>query len=313
VVVVVVVGGGDVVVVVGASVVVSSVVVVHVVVVVVSVVAGGESAKAVATPTAKRSAAPMPAIPCFSGIARIMFAIQRRHTHTDALNPDWSSALADRPSGGRVEERDERLPFGAQERDERGRSDQLRGAIPRARLGTDVPGRSPPEQARAEHQERGAALQDERSVWKVGELHRVQAVSACPRVETLAVELCVDRVRSGLARVERAPHPREVLVVRTAAERAGPVAGGERRCLVQEEELGEATGLEERVAPPAPEREAARDPALSAVAASQVAAPVVEAAAISVHESARRFGDELAERGHPIADRHAVSVAARLS
>jgi hypothetical protein len=168
-------------------------------------------------------------------------------------------------------------------------------------------------QVRAEHQVRGAALQDERPVWKVGEFRNVQPMSACSRIEALAVELRVDRVRSGLAGMELAPRLHQVLVIGATAERAGPMSGGERRRLVQEEELGEATGPEKRVSPPAPEFEAARDPTLSVVAAQEVATRIVEAAAIAVHQPTCRFGDQLAEWSHPIAKRHDLSVAVRVS
>jgi len=62
--------------------------------------------------------------------------------------------------------------------------------------------------------------------------------------------------------VEVAPDLAEARVVRVPAERAGPVPGGERRCLVEEEELGELAGLQQRTALPAAELELTGDPTL---------------------------------------------------
>src|SRR5690242_20493538 len=91
--------------------------------------------------------------------------------------------------------------------------------------------------------------------------------------DPLLVQLRVDRVRS--------LHPEELaetVVVLTAAERARPMTGCERRRLVQEEQLRELPGPEERRAPPAAELEPAGDPALRRVAAPDPPLGVVEAA-----------------------------------
>ena len=60
------------------------------------------------------------------------------------------------------------------------------------------------------------------------------------RRDALAVQLEVDRVGSGLARMELAPDLAQAHVVGAPAERARAMAGGERRHLVEEEQLGEA-------------------------------------------------------------------------
>ncbi len=77
----------------------------------------------------------------------------------------------------------------------------------------------------------------------------------------LLVELRVDRIRARLARMKLAPELAEPGVVLAPAERAGPVPGGEGRRLVEEEELGEAARLEQRLAVPTAELEPAGDPA----------------------------------------------------
>ena len=95
--------------------------------------------------------------------------------------------------------------------------------------------------------------------------------------------------------MECAPDLGEALVVRVAAQRAGPMACGERGHLVEEEELRELAGLEERAALPTAELEAAGDPAPAVEAPADASAGVVEAPAVPVDEPARRIGDELAE------------------
>ena len=72
--------------------------------------------------------------------------------------------------------------------------------------------------------------------------------------------------------------------------------GRERGRLVEEEELRELAGLEQRPALPAAELEPAGDPALPVVAPPDLALRVVEAAAVPVDEPTRRVGDQLAER-----------------
>ena len=84
------------------------------------------------------------------------------------------------------------------------------------------------------------------------------------RVDSLAMELRVHRVRPDLPRMQLAPQHPEPVVVLTTAERARAVTGGERGRLVEEEELCELAGLKERPALPAAELEPARDPPLTA-------------------------------------------------
>src|SRR5262245_34379740 len=118
------------------------------------------------------------------------------------------------------------------------------------------------------------------------------------------MELGVDRVRPSVSRMELDPDLEEPVVVVAAAERAGAVPGGERGRLVEEEQLGEAAGPEQRAAPPALELEPAGDPALAVVPPADAARLVVQASAIPVDEAARRVGDQLAERRDPVLERH---------
>src|SRR6188508_3312358 len=104
--------------------------------------------------------------------------------------------------------------------------------------------------------------------------------------------------------MELAPQLPEANVVLAAAERAGAMACRERGRLVEEEELRELAGLQQRAALPASELEPARDPALHAEPLPDATGVVVQAAAVPVDEAARRVGDELAERRHAVLKRH---------
>jgi hypothetical protein len=85
------------------------------------------------------------------------------------------------------------------------------------------------------------------------------------------------------------------------------VAGRERGRLVEEEELGEASRLQQRVPAPAAELEPAGDPALRRPAPADPPGGVVQAAAVAVDEAARRIGDQLAERRDPVLQRHSLN------
>jgi hypothetical protein len=108
--------------------------------------------------------------------------------------------------------------------------------------------------------------------------------------------------------MEASPDLREADVVLAAAKGARTMTCCERRRLVEEEELGEAAGLEEGRPLPAAELEAARDPAPAVVATPDAASLVVEAASVPVHEPASGVGDQLARRGDAVPKRHPASV-----
>ena len=126
--------------------------------------------------------------------------------------------------------------------------------------------------------------------------------------DALGMELLVDSVRSDRARMESRPELGKADVVVPPAERAGTMPGGERRRLVEEEELCEPSRLEQRSPPPASELEAAGDPALSGVPSPDPTCLVMKAAAVPVDEATRRIRDELAQRRHPVLQRHSDTV-----
>src|SRR5438876_6848081 len=101
-----------------------------------------------------------------------------------------------------------------------------------------------------------------------------------------------------------APDRTQPPVVLAPAQRACAVAGGERRRVVEEEELGEAPGLEQRSAMPAAEPEPARDPPLPVVAAADASIVVVQAAAVAVDETARGIGNQVAQWCDAVLQRH---------
>ena len=132
----------------------------------------------------------------------------------------------------------------------------------------------------------------------------MEPVPARAGIDAFRVQLRVDRVRAHLAGMQVAPDLAKAHVVLPPAQRAGTMPGGERGRLVEEEELGEAAGLEQRPPQPAAELEPAADPALAVVAPADAARFVMEAAAISVDQATRRVCDQLAERCDPVLEGH---------
>ena len=122
--------------------------------------------------------------------------------------------------------------------------------------------------------------------------------------DALPVKSRIDRVRARVPWMKPRPDREETPVILAAAEGARTVSGGESRSLVEEEELGKAPGLHQRMPMPASKREPAGDPALAVVAAANAPARVVQAAAVPVDEAAGGVGDQLAERRDPVLQRH---------
>ena len=93
---------------------------------------------------------------------------------------------------------------------------------------------------------------------------------------------------------------------RAATFPAGPVAGGKRRRLVEEEQFGVASRRHD-LALAAFERQRADDPRLVLPAADAEAARAVMQDAAIAHEIAlRRVGDDLAQRRHAVLQSHAA-------
>ncbi len=183
-----------------------------------------------------------------------------------------------------------------------------------ARIGTsprlDVAARCPVEEPSAPDQPRLAVLDDERSVGQAVVRRGVTTLPARRGIDPLAVQLLVHRVGTVLAWMQRAPDLDEAVVVGSATERTRAVSGCERGRLVEEEQLGEAAGLQQRRAMPAAEREPARDPPPDSEPPADVPLVVVQAAAVSVDEAASGIGDEVAEGSDAILSRHGVGTVA---
>src|SRR5438034_8408177 len=103
--------------------------------------------------------------------------------------------------------------------------------------------RRPAQQIRTEHQPGLVLAQDERAVGELIEGRIVSELRARAGVDALGVELCVDRVDADLTGPKLTPDRDEAVVVLASAECAGSVTGGERRRLVEEEQLGEPARL----------------------------------------------------------------------
>jgi hypothetical protein len=144
-------------------------------------------------------------------------------------------------------------------------------------------------------------VEDERARRERRRLRVVQ-----PPVTT--VEPLVVKTRVDLVGTPRSDELEEQLVVGSTAERARPVTRGERGRLVEEEELGEAAGLEQRRAMPVLEPQPARDPSPPGVGAPDGSVRVVETTPVAVHEAARRVGDQLTQRRDTVAERHAPTL-----
>jgi hypothetical protein len=199
-----------------------------------------------------------------------------------------------------VQQRHDRRPARTQDRDERRRRDQHRALARRPRRAGGVARRRPAQQVRAADEPRRPVAQDERAVGQLAELGVLVALGARGGGEALAVELRVDRVRARLSGMPLGPERAEAVVVGAATERARPVAGGEGGRLVEEEQLREASRLEQRRPAPAAELQAARDPTAPGVAAANAPVGVVQAAAIAVDQPEGGVRDELRERGDAV-------------
>ncbi len=155
--------------------------------------------------------------------------------------------------------------------------------------------RRPPQQLVGPHDPRVIVHQHEGAVGKLIEKRIVVTLAASVWVDAFQMELGIDRVSPFLPRMKVAPELDEALVVRVAAKRARTVAGGERRCLVEEEELRELSGLEQRASVPSPELELTGDPPLAIEAPADATMFVVETATVAVDEPASRDCDKLTQ------------------
>ena len=177
-------------------------------------------------------------------------------------------------------------------------------APPRPRSAGHVARRCPAQHALAGHEVRILTVDDEGSVREPSDRRRVTSLPACRGVNTLGVKLSVHRIGTDLRGVHRAPDRREADVVLAPAQGARAVARGERGRLVQEEQLGEAAGLQQGRPMPVAEAKPARDPPRAGGATTDAAVVVVEAPTVPVHEPARWIGDELTEGGDAVLQRH---------
>jgi len=201
-----------------------------------------------------------------------------------------------------MQKRDDSIPAGAEDLDERGRRDHLHPAL-RTRAPLGIARRRPTPDFQPEDQQRFTFVQHEDSFGKILRAHIVHTLRTI-LTDSLAMELLVDGVSSRLLRVECAPKLAEPDVVLVTAQRARAVSGRERCRLVQEEQLGELPRLQERQAVPTAELEPAGDPPPAVVAPPDPTLIVVETSAVAVDKAARGVRDQLTARRDPVAERH---------
>jgi hypothetical protein len=140
----------------------------------------------------------------------------------------------------------------------------------------------------------------------------VEALGAARR-DPVGMKDAVDIVDSTLiAATYLGPKVAEAHEVFAAALRAGAVASGQGRRLVQEEQLGEPTRTEQWPAA-ALELEPTGDPSTNLPRADQLAVLVVEDAAVSEEQPTSFRRDDLSERRDPIAQRHGATWYSRQS
>jgi hypothetical protein len=202
-----------------------------------------------------------------------------------------------------MDERHKWPPAEAKHGDERGWRDHLGVRTARSANARHIPTRCPREELRAQHEMRGSASQDERTIGEIVERRVVVTLRARVGIDAFQVKLRVDRVGpAGPRELE------ETDVILAATERARTVPGGERRDLVEKEELGEPPRLQQRLTVPTAELQLTRDPALAVVTAANLPVAVVETTAVAVDQPARRIRDELAERRDAVLEWHEESL-----
>jgi hypothetical protein len=166
-----------------------------------------------------------------------------------------------------------------------------------------VPGRGPAVQAAVIGQPEFLVMDDEDAIGQFTEQGRVGDTGPVGKA-ALPVQQLVDVVRRGFRGkgAGRRPGRPERLVGGVAAFCAGPVPGGQRDGLVEEEQFGVAAGPHEGP-PAAAELQRARQPAADLVAPDQGKVLVVEHAPVAVHGPAVPGGDQLARGRHPVPQR----------
>ena len=153
------------------------------------------------------------------------------------------------------------------------------------------------------HQPRRAVELHHAAVRQCGEPLQVGALVP-PPIQPVAVEQAIHRIgRRVLHIVRHAPGGPESLVVDVPAVRARSVAGGERRRLVEEEELGPRSWSHDRAPAPAKLRPAG-DPAPDLPRADDPPGVVVQHAAVAHQRAALGCGDDLARGSDAVLARH---------
>jgi hypothetical protein len=204
--------------------------------------------------------------------------------------------------GRRMEKRDGgRPPSALQHRDDRRWRDHDASARrPSHRIG--VSSRCPAPQLVTAHEPWRAVPDDEHAVRELVEDTLVMALGSGV-VEPLCVQPRVDGSGGWTVRPASRPQPDEAAVVLATALGTWPMPGGQRRRIVQEEQLRVPPRLHQR-APAVLEVKSARDPRRARMGAANPAFGVVQASPVAKHQPARRISDDPDERRDAILTRH---------
>ena len=114
-----------------------------------------------------------------------------------------------------------------------------------------VPRGRPTKELGSNHDPRSRISQHERTIGQIRHGRPIKPAAPSVGCQPLGMELHIHRVGADMSTMKLQPERLEANVVLTTAERTRPMAGGERGRLVEEEELCEPAGLEERSSLPA--------------------------------------------------------------
>jgi hypothetical protein len=154
-----------------------------------------------------------------------------------------------------------------------------------------------------------AGIKDEGRVGQALVRHFMEAAFPGAQVEPLRMKFGVDRVSTWFAAMEsRGPSVDEPVVVCSPTLGAWPVACGQSRRLVKEEQFRVATRRHQRRAAAITKIHATSDPALARVAAANRPGVVVKAASVPEDESSFGARYEISQRRHAVLAGHDFTV-----
>lgn len=152
---------------------------------------------------------------------------------------------------------------------------------------------------------RSTVTQDEGAVRKFRVLGRVADLAALAR-DAVAVQDAVERPDFMGCAMGRVPESAEPPVILSPAFAARPMAGGQRRGLVEKEEFGVSPRCHERATTALEVKQAGDPGVMGPAAAAKGPVFVVKDSAIAHETAARRMGDNVACRKNPVLQGHPI-------